>query len=326
MGRKRNHCSMTKKLLNCAIALIILLVSAMFGIYLFNDDRHGIILVQSMENVRRLPKNFRTTDSPLKEGDQTALPSVVGLKELHASGSGQYSQRSLEKMVETLGDSIDLYLVDLRQESHGFINGIPVGWYAPKGWSNQGKSIGDIAQEEIDLLNGLLEQQYITAYKILAKSGTGLISSRSPIKIHAQEALTEDALVNRMGLHYQRLPVTDHLKPDPECVDNFIKFINALPKNAWVHFHCSAGGGRSTCFLAMYDMLRNAKDVSFTDILERQWLIGGRHFQHLPDKSSWKYSSSVDRLKFLELFYEYCRSSDGNDSEAWSSYLKKRGG
>lgn len=42
----------------------------------------------------------------------------------------------------------------------------------------------------------------------------------------------------------------------PENIDEFIKLYKSLPKDAWLHFHCEAGKGRTTTFLAMYDMMK----------------------------------------------------------------------
>lgn len=41
-------------------------------------------------------------------------------------------------------------------------------------------------------------------------------------------------------------------------------------------FHCEAGEGRTTAYMAMYDMMKNP-DVSLKDILYRQHLLGGNY-------------------------------------------------
>jgi len=47
---------------------------------------------------------------------------------LPASGSGQFSLIGLNKLKERIG-RYDIIVVDLRDESHGFLNGLPVSWF-----------------------------------------------------------------------------------------------------------------------------------------------------------------------------------------------------
>ena len=301
----------------------LLLALAFFPLTLCAQEQDQTLLVQNLENSAILPKRFRTTDDPLKQIENVPAPSLVGFRQLHASGSGQFSQKSLQLMLERLNHPSNLYIIDLRQESHGFLNGIAVSWYAPQDWGNKGKSLAQIQAEEKHLLQAALKKKNVTVYKILAKSGTGYISSKEPIDITVESALTEEQIAQADGLKYLRLPVTDHLKPESAYIDQFVSFVRELPKDAWLHFHCSGGEGRSTTFMAMYDMMRNAKDVSLNDILNRQWLLGGHRFEALPKTSNWKYQSAAERLEFLRLFYQYSHDNQDDFKESWSDFLKR---
>lgn len=73
---------------------------------------------------------------------------------------------------------------------------------------------------------------------------------------------------------YVRFTATDHLWPDAGEIERFRRFAANLPKDAWLHFHCVAGEGRTTAFMTMYDMLKNP-DVPYEDIVLRQLRIGG---------------------------------------------------
>ena len=70
--------------------------------------------------------------------------------------------------------------------------------------------------------------------------------------------------------------------------------------------HCPAGRGRTTTFLAMYDMMRNAVNVSFDDILARQAMIGGKDLTEPFAIGDWRYEHHFERLQFLMDFYNYC--------------------
>src|SRR5258708_7019779 len=102
----------------------------------------NLLLILNMDNQKVLPRNFRMTrmSDELYNATQQGSLSTVGLFELNASASGQFSQQGLEKILELI-PSNHILLLDLREESHGFINGIAVSWYSEKDWGNRGKNL-----------------------------------------------------------------------------------------------------------------------------------------------------------------------------------------
>ena len=50
----------------------------------------------------------------------------------------------------------------------------------------------------------------------------------------------------------------------------FVQLVNSELKDNWLHFHCKQGIGRTTTFMIMYDIMKNAKEVSLDDIVKRQ--------------------------------------------------------
>ncbi len=283
-------------------------------------------LIINMENKKTLPRNFRMTESFIVLPDEIyeILPihselNTEGLFELHASASGQFSQKSLSKILEIVPAS-QLLLIDLREESHGFVNGIAVSWYGEKDWGNKDKSLDEIQSDEKERLQRALNDQYIYIYEKNA-----LINE--PLLVQVTEAYSEEDLAQKMGIPYIRIPITDHLKPSSRDVDFFVELIktrilsNPNP-DLWIHLHCSAGRGRATTFIAMYDMMRNAAHVSFDDILSRQAMIGGKDLSVPFDISDWRYYHHFERLQFLEDFYNYCIKNP-NFEKSWSSWVSK---
>ena len=39
-------------------------------------------------------------------------------------------------------------------------------------------------------------------------------------------------------------------------IDTFISFANSLEGDAWLHFHCQAGSGRTGAFMTIYEMMQ----------------------------------------------------------------------
>ncbi len=269
-------------------------------------EKNLSMLLLNMNNHSELPKNFRRTIDPIAEGRPLNLS---GLNDLHASGSGQFSENSFHIMMREIPNQ-KVLIIDLREESHGFVNGHALYWYENYNLGNFGKSENQIRQEELKLLENVLQEGTIFFY-----AEDEII----PFAMEVETIANEEKIVCNAGKGYIRIPVTDHCKPNDETVDRFIKLIQQIPSGTWIHFHCSGGVGRTTTFMSMYDMLRNAKEVAFEDILLRQELIGGKDFYILPEEDHWKYENMVDRIQFLQSFYRYCHENSEPDL-SWSQW------
>ena len=86
-------------------------------------------------------------------------------------------------------------------------------------------------------------------------------------------------------------------------MEAFLRFAAALPEGAHVHFHCRGGKGRTAAFLAMFDMLRNARRDSFETIIERQAALGAYDLRRLPEEGSPKSPWAKERWDFLSRFH-----------------------
>src|SRR2546429_3638146 len=86
---------------------------------------------------KSLPRNFRTTDDRLKT-DKGQIPAETGLADLHASGSGEFTADGLKLLLTRTRGPVTVF--DLRQETHVFVNGLPLCWFAKNGWGNVGRT------------------------------------------------------------------------------------------------------------------------------------------------------------------------------------------
>jgi hypothetical protein len=268
---------------------------------------------------KSLPRNFRTTDDPLK-ANKGQIPSDTGLADLHASGSGEFTADGLKLLLARTRGPVTVF--DLRQETHIFVNGLPVSWFATNDWANVGRSQSAIEADENARVESLKPGSKIVVRPGAAVKKPGTASS-APQNVTVEHASTERNLVNANQAASVRVTVTDHCRPLDDEVDRFILAVRALPENGWAHFHCEAGRGRTTTFMVLYDMLRNAARVSLEDIVRRQKILGYDYDVLQPvEPGNWKAPYTADRAAFVRAFYDYARANPNGRPQLWSEWLK----
>jgi protein-tyrosine phosphatase len=266
-------------------------------------------------------RNFRTTNDPLKPKADGSLPSAAGLATLHESGSSEFSPEGLKAMLGKFSGPITVF--DLRQEDHGFINGTPISWFASSNWANVGKDHATVVTEEHDRMAGMKPGAAIAISDDKAKKGEASASVAKAEVISA--AATEQQVVNAAGASYVRITVSDHCRPTDEEVDRFVTAVRQLPAGAWVHFHCRAGRGRTTTFMALYDMLRNARQVSLLDIDQRQSLLAGDYdLLGKEGEPGARAAVAADRAAFVRAFYDYAKANPNGQPQLWTDWLKSQ--
>jgi len=266
------------------------------------------------------PRNWRTTDDPLTPGTSEAPGAILGLRDLRASGSGEFTPEGLKLVLARTRGPVTVF--DLRQETHIFVNGLPVSWYASRDWSNVGRSQSEIEADEAARVASLTPGS-----KIDVRPGHpvkhGNANSVPPQQVTVERANIERDVVQPAGASYVRITITDHTRPLDDEVDRFILAVRALPENAWAHFHCEAGLGRTTTFMVLYDMLRNASRMSLEDIVYRQKILSHGYDVLQPDEpENWKAPYAAKRAEFIRAFYGYARANPNGRPRVWSGWLK----
>ncbi len=309
--------------LNLLILFVFILIASsdVFG-NSFHQGADSVYLILDEPYTDTLPRNFRRSDGDLRR-EHKEVPDTTGLSGLNISGSAEFSDKSLPLIKNQCGNR-RLIDIDLRQETHGFVNGMPISWYGKYDWANVGLTRSQVIDGEKKRMDSLKNTKGITILRIQKKYKLNdSIESYTDIPGEVKTSVTEEELVKSFGADYFRLTVSDHRQPLVEDVDRFINYISSLSSENWIHFHCHAGDGRTTTFMVMYDMMKNAKNVSFGDILSRQYLLGGIDLTKDDDFPGYDKQYAIDRTQYLKKFYEYCRSNTDGYKTLYSDWINK---
>ena len=270
-----------------------------------------------------LPMNFRSMQN---------IPSISGTS---VSGSAEFSASQFQALINQKAVTLPMTVVDLRQESHGFLtlkqplNGeteIAVGWFVERDWLNVAKGLPSILLSEHNSLSGVARFPSTVVYDVTAKTPIeDGICTATPYTVQLTGAYSdEQTLVKGVSnVSYLRLPTTDHCRPRDHEVDQFVAFEASLASNMWLHFHCRAGDGRTTTFMAMHDIIHNAPGDSLATILARQKSIGGIDLSSFSTNTvDFSAPFSDERATFVENFYDYVvQAKPGNFKLTWSEWM-----
>lgn len=238
------------------------------------------------------PKHFRTTNKIISSPSL----NLIGLKKLHVLASGQFSAKQLQKIKNQIRAPITI--VDLRQESHGFINGLPFSWRKGKyNWANLDKDSEEIERTENNLLHLLKKEKKVCIYL--------RVNAANQMCVSPQHVQSERELAKSLGLNYIRFYVPDHRPPTKRQAREFVHFVKTLPKNTWLYIHCNAGRGRTTTYMVFYDILRNGRIVPLKEILYRQHLLGGSLLAEMPAAQDPLFKYRLQRIRMIEWFYRH---------------------
>ena len=272
-----------KKFIRFFTTSILLSLFLLTNISYIPKAMDGVNLVETAPNNNTLPKRFRMS-SDYKSIINDKNINLEGLDNLNISGSEQFSDSGLSLIKEAISNKFSIIDIDLRQESHGFINGIAVSWENEKNNANKGLNLSEVIATENKLLGSI-------------KLGTPITFYNTKETVIPEIVQNEMQVTKSKNIDYIRIPVTDGEFPNNDMIDYFIKFVENQPKGSWLHFHCKEGIGRTTTFMIMYDIIKNNKTVSLNDIIKRQVLLSGMN----PEDAQSFYNG--EHNKFLTNFY-----------------------
>lgn len=265
--------------------LLLFITSLSLVSYSFEDIQ--IHLDSSYTN--EMPAHFRKSSDVSLLGDTDI--NTTGLDKLNISGSSQFTAFNLPLLIQAIDTNLNIVDFDLREESHGFINGMAISFHNAEMNLNNGLSVEQVIEAEFNHLKSIKLNQPITFYNTN--------TSITPNNVNNEKFLTESK-----KLSYERLPVKDGDTPNETVTANFVNLVKNQPENTWFHFHCRAGIGRTTTFMIMYDSMKNCNDVSLHDIIARQVLLSKM------SESDAVMFYTGKHYDFLSTFYDKCKNNN----------------
>lgn len=266
----------------------------MFFSPLANASCHGLVLDAEPDLV--LPRNIRVIK------DEKLGFNLITM--------AQPSKQALINWLtqnQSLLNNRKTYLIDLRQESHIFISGLPVSIYKNRNSANANLSKAKILNKEQKLVNYLKKLKQVNVSRITEKNN-GYPKYGDPLFIDNAVLNTEDEIIESinnllsLGIYYERFYIQDHSHPSLDELARILDFIESLPDKVNLIIHCRGGRGRSSLFSTLV-LLSKYKNLSVDEVFMIQEDAGQKIFTK-PAKTSWKESTRLLRLNFLRSFAE----------------------
>ena len=245
--------------------------------------------------------------------------STEGLDTLNISASEQFSESQFHALADELrqmADGKEIVIVDLRAESHCFLNGVPVSWQELNNWGNLFLTPEEIEADEAGRFEPLLGQ---TVQVIGLPAG----GSTEMAEMTVSSVTYERDLVESEGFTYLRIACTDHAMPTPAAIEAFIDFVKSIDvDNTWFHFHCVGGKGRTGTFMMLYDKMKNP-GVPSKDIMYRHAQMGASYPIYTGSGSNAPmYGEKAD---ITPLLYSYVEENAADGYEvSWSDWLRDK--
>ncbi|MBI4863138.1 MAG: hypothetical protein HY815_23160 [Candidatus Riflebacteria bacterium] len=259
---------------------------------------------------------FRTMADPF-EKTAGALPTREGLDDTRASGSSQFTKEGLATIIARLRGR-SLVVVDLREESHGYVNGMAISWKGKDNAANRGMDLDEISKDEKSRLSELRDRKTARLIRVADDDG----ARDQTVGVTVDSVGTEKKLVKAAGAKYVRIPVQDHCHPEPRDVDRFTKLIRKVSPGEQPALATQVGievGEEALGLLQIEGDVRGraAGDLVGVDRGDRSPRDGVR--QRVVDQLAQR------RARFLRQFHAYCRENQDGFETSWSGWLAGQG-
>jgi hypothetical protein len=325
------------------------------GIPLSQGKRHVPYSVSGMKlrTIERLSVPELDVDLPIN------LVSTLGKPEYNAAmmlGSGQpYTAQQIKRILK-IAHGKPLYMVSLRVE----FDVIESDFQRPGTCERVDTSknlevpVSFLNRAGINQPLNADESHTIYLYREVKTSAKDIFSSETKLPyrsslITLEDFQSEESIALQAGLEdYIQLTLPKWRQPTAENVDSYIMalrdiILKAQTNDAIVWFHCKNGQTPSSLAQIMYDMMHNAQNDSFEELIKRSQLYVEQRdlgisisllaynsqapefysevLEKFNKKSSARIRPQLARLIFLKTFYDYVQQNPKGYPLTYSEFL-----
>jgi hypothetical protein len=273
------------------------------------------------EKFRKCTDNFNDERLAKYLSQHNNIPSRQGLDTLRVAGVNQFGEANLDIILSQFNGPV--IVADLREENHGFINGMPVSYRDLYNWEFKNKAFKNPKKFENERLKHLKTVAAVNLHKLIDIPNTDFKGPDKGTRYSVSYVESEHEVVHRKGALYKRFYLSDHSEPKDQDIDKFLSFMRVLPSHAWVLWHCKGGKGRTSTMNLLSDILKNGRYLSKQEIFDRQALLNGYDVSKI-SSVAWKKQPAENRLKVAEDFYRYVNDPKGLNYMRFSTWRKKQ--
>ena len=231
-------------------------------------------------------RNFRSMEDKI---DSTQEVDLQGVRDIRASGGAITRFATLKWNLSHIDEPI--IVVDAMSEYHGFIKSISTAFLAYHKPAHF--------------------RHFVRRFLLTGSTD-----------VHPELVVSEEEEAKTYNFGYKKVNIGSTFVSSDEDIDSIVAFYDSVPTNAWLHFHCSHGKGRTSIMLVMLDTLKNAPQVALKDIVKRQHLLGSENLFNTEVWENGTYTKEKleHRKKFVEKFYAFICQRKAGGLQKWSDW------
>lgn len=229
-------------------------------------------------------------------------------QQLHSHGSGLINFLDFKKHFPY--PTAKLYVINLLEDDIYYYNNRCLWWY---GLEYTPAQLGKILEEKPNRKFGKFFVRLIYGY---------------PPVDDASKLQTEGEIFRSMGAQYF-VPLKNHDNwlGDWSYMDDVIRIFEQVPEDGHLYIHCKNGRGRTSTFLILHDIFKNAKKMSLDDIVNRHYCVGREDLYNTTvwRGGNWTREGLEARKALIESFYAYMSSPQGYPHRTWAQWTAQNG-
>lgn len=292
----------------------------------FNKPTNVLLILLFIPSATLLYEHYIETQTPNFRGANDSVPlrrktidccrhvNTTGLDNINLYGSGIINfPHFLEHFKNTLSTNKENFVVvNLNDEEIFYYKNRSLQWYA----------LGYTKKNYGQKLNELRFQKRL--YRKVINYFYG------PVPLDDQNQInTEEDIFKALNITYLT-PLKNELAwlDNDDFMENTIRLFQSFKRDTHLYVHCLHGRGRTTTYLILYDIFRNADKVSVEDIANRHFCLGRENVMDTEvwsKKGSWTKEALMARKTLVIRFHNYMTDPRGYQYQSWTQWKKEKG-